>query len=89
MPIIIDNHAYKHGLTEAQIIDAYEGGEVYKTIRKRDRGTEPQRYALVGFDRQGRAIEIVCVELQDSVLIFHANYLTKAFFAEMERRKYE
>lgn len=86
MRIIVHPHALSHGLTVEQIRQAYESGEGGATIRDRDDDTEPQRWATIGFDEQGRAIELVFVVLMGGdVLVFHANYLTKGFLAEMRK----
>ncbi|PWG66199.1 toxin-antitoxin system toxin subunit [Bifidobacterium callitrichidarum] len=55
-------------------------------MRWRDRTTEPQRWAVIGFDQQRRPIELVYVKTADpEPLVIHANYLTKGFFTERSR----
>lgn len=83
MKITIHDHAFKHGLTAEQIISAYETGSDTGIIRSRDKDSEPPRIATIGFDCEGRMIEIVFVKTDaERVLIFHANYLTKGFRKE-------
>ncbi|WP_283957246.1 hypothetical protein [Mobiluncus mulieris] len=43
MLIRIRPHAYKHGLSNDQILAAYESGLPTIRVRERDRDTEPQR----------------------------------------------
>lgn len=87
MRIRIIRHAFKHGLTERQIVAAFESGFNGATIRARDSGTEPQRFATIGFDDQTRAIELVFVRSEDGgqVAIFHARYATKEFRREIAK----
>ncbi|PJM75958.1 toxin-antitoxin system toxin subunit [Bifidobacterium simiarum] len=57
-------------------------------MRYRDRDTEPPRWATIGFDAEGRGIELVFVRLDDyTPLIIHANYLTKGFRDEVRRSR--
>jgi len=84
MRVRIHPRALKHGLNHDQILAAYESGRSGAVIRSRDRSHDPQRWALIGFDHTGRAIELVFVHLAtNAVLIFHANYLTKGFLKEV------
>ena len=86
MRIIIHPHARKHGLTDEQIFAAYETGNSGRRIRRRDQGADPPRWAMIGFDRQIRRIELVVIQgVEESVIIIHANYLTKGFLNEIER----
>lgn len=51
-------------------------------MRRGDEDVEPVRWATIGFDDAGRAIEVVFVRGADgSVLVIHANWLTKGFLA--------
>ena len=88
MRIIIHPHARKHGLTENQILEAFETGSSGAVVRYRDRDSEPPRWATIGFDREGRRIELVFVKLDDGTpLIIHANNLTKGFLGEVRRSR--
>lgn len=81
--IHIADHAFKHGLVTEQIIAAYSTGSATARIRSRDGKADPPRWATIGFDNQARAIEIIFVKTSIGVLIFYANYLTKAFKKEL------
>lgn len=84
MRVQIHPGALKHGLSHKQILAAYESGRSGAVLRPRDTAHTPPRWALIGFDTTGRAIEIVFVHLAaNTVLIFHANYLTKGFLKEV------
>lgn len=89
MRIEINSHAFKHGLTREQILAAFETCFAESRVRARDKEAYPPRAALVGFDPAGRPVELVAVYLaNDSVLIIHANWLTKGFLEEIrEARK--
>ncbi|KAA8826602.1 toxin-antitoxin system toxin subunit [Bifidobacterium myosotis] len=55
-------------------------------MRTRDHDADPPRWAVIGFDRERRPIELVYVKTADpEPLIIHANYLTKGFFTEWSR----
>ena len=83
MAVLIHSHALKHGLEEKQILAAYASAVDTGVIRSRDKDSDPQRYATIGFDREGRFIELVFVkQAHNQVLIFHANYLTAGFRKE-------
>lgn len=88
MRIRIHAHAYEHGLTDEQIISAYRSGVHAIRIRKRDLNSAPQRWATIGFESSGRAVELVFVyaDWGETVLIFHANYATKGFIRELAER---
>lgn len=84
--IVIHPHARVHGLSADQIRAAFETGSDGALIRSRDRDREPVRWATIGFDGEGRAIELVFVRLEDRTpLVVHANYLTKGFRDEIRR----
>ena len=51
-------------------------------MRWGDEDVEPVRWATIGFDGAGRVIEVVFVRGADgSVLVIHADWLTKGFLA--------
>ena len=84
--------ALKHGLSEAEIREAFFNPAVASVIRERDIGTEPQRFAMIGsFTTPSgvvREAEIVYVLLWNGdIIIFHANYLTKGFVQEIEKAR--
>lgn len=86
--IVIHPHALVHGLSAEQIRSAYETGSGGAVIRYRDREAEPPRWATIGFDAEGRSIELVFVRLDDfTPLVIHANYLTKGFRDEVRRSR--
>ncbi len=88
MRVIVHPHARVHGLSAEQIRQAYETGCNGARVRGRDRGSEPQRWATIGFDGAGRRIELVFVMLDDgSVLVIHANLLTRGFLDEIRRAR--
>ena len=78
MRIVIHPHAHVHGLSDQQILAAYQIGSNVRRIRRRDAGADPPHWAMIGFDGQARQIELVAVQGSDeSVIIIHANYLTQ------------
>ena len=88
MRIVIHKHAFKHGLTEEQIMAAYESGGDAAFVRRRDEGADPPRWAVIGFDHQARQIELLVVKALDGcAVIIHANWLTKGFLNEVRRSR--
>ena len=88
MRIIIHPHARIHGLTDAQIVAAYETGHPGAVIRRRDEGKDPPRWAMIGFDQQGRQIELIAVAaMGGGVIIIHANLPAKGFRDETRRNQ--
>ena len=86
MRIKIHPHVLGHGLTPEQIVSAYNSGSSASVVRYRDRDSEPIPRALIGFDNEMRRIQILFVwDGADSVLVFHAQYLTKQFLAEVKK----
>ena len=86
MRILIHPHAHKHGITDDQIRVAYETGGSSAAIRSQDRDSDPPRWASIGFDADGRQIELVFVRLDaTTILVFHANYATKTFRDQIRR----
>ena len=85
MRIEIHPHAYIHGLTDEQILFAYQTGGSTALIHRRDRDAEPPRWACIGFDQNGAPIELVFVKLEEGILIFHANKATKGFISEIRK----
>ena len=88
MRLLIHPNATKHGVGAEQIRQAYETGSGGARVRRGDEDAEPVRWATIGFDGAGRSIELVFVRGVDgSVLVIHANWLTKGFLAQMGRAR--
>jgi hypothetical protein len=86
--IAIHPPAFEHGLTEDQILTAYETGAETARIRRRDRGVDPPRWGVIGFDNQARALQLVIAQLLGGdLLVIHANYLTAGFEQEMRQAR--
>ena len=68
MDVYVDEHAYKHGLTEEQILYAWEN-----FIKKLYRGAPNEgEIVCVGYDKNGVMMQLVAVEKSSGVLIYHA-----------------
>ena len=68
MEIIVAEHALRHGLTESEIVYAWEN-----FIRKQRRKSPNEtQVAAIGYDRKGRLIQMVAVDIPSGVLIYHA-----------------
>ena len=68
MDVIVDEHAFKHGLSEDDIRYAWDN-----YVRKQHRGSPNEGTAVaVGYDMRGRLIQIVAVDRPLGVLIYHA-----------------
>ena len=68
MDVYVDEHAYKHGLTEEQILYAWEN-----FIKKLYRGAPNEgEIVCVGYDKNGVMMQLVAVEKSFGVLIYHA-----------------
>lgn len=66
--IIIDEHAFKHGISQADIEFAWEHFH-----RRQYRGAPHEgEIVLVGPDTKGRPIQIVAAERSFGTIIFHA-----------------
>lgn len=66
--VTVDDHAYKHGLTEQEIRYAWD-----HFVRMLHRGSPREGQILaIGCDLQGRLVQMAAVERFDGVLIFHA-----------------
>lgn len=76
--LIVHPHSLKHGLTEDEIIFAWNN-----FARKRPRGDD--YWVTIGFDSKGREIEMVAAVLVDgSLLVIHAKTpATKKFKKEL------
>ena len=89
--IVVRSSALKHGLSEEDVLEAFLNPVIGAVIRKRDIGTEPQRFAMIGMCVQGglaREIEIAYVrDWENRLIIFHANYLTKGFKNDIEKTR--
>lgn len=68
--VVVYEHALKHGITEMQIRHAWRNAiEVRKIIRE-DGFVD---YVALGFDKDGRPIEMTGREKPFGILIYHAN----------------
>ncbi len=66
--LIIADHAFKHGISQEDIVYAWEN-----FVRKQYRGAPREgEVVVVGYDRMGRLIEIVAATRQFGTVIFHA-----------------
>ena len=63
--------ALKHGLTEAQVVQAWQNhiGRVLR-IDRSDGGID---YKTIGFSKEGRAVEVTARAKPYGSLIYHAN----------------
>ena len=65
---VIEEHAFKHGLTEEEIRYAWS-----HFLRKRYRGAPNEgEIVAIGFDCKGRLIQMVAMEKHCGILIYHA-----------------
>lgn len=84
--VLIHPHAYKHGLTDEQILAAFRNGKARAQVRWKDLGSDPLRWATVGYDMRMRRIELLYTMTGNGqALIFHANYVTKAFLKQLRK----
>ena len=64
----IDEHVYKHGLTDEDIVHAWE-----HRLRTQFRDAPHEGELLViGYDRKGRCIELIAAEHENRTDIYHA-----------------
>lgn len=69
--IFVMERALKHGLTEAQVLQAWHNHiGVVARIERSDGGVD---HKTIGFSDDGRAIEITAREKSFGFLIYHAN----------------
>jgi len=68
--IVVYECALKHGLTEEQICHAWKNAVVCARIKRKN---EVVDYVAIGFDMNGRPIEMTAREKEFGVLIYHAN----------------
>lgn len=66
----IAEHALKHGLSEEQILHAWENAVVCTQITRKDGLVD---YVAVGPDQGGRMIEMTARVRDFGVLVYHAN----------------
>lgn len=85
MKFYFSDHAFKHGLTEKQIRHAWEN-----YVRKQHRKTPSEDEILVvGYDVQGKVLEIVAVLRECGVLVYHAMTPPTAKFFKGDRADQE
>ncbi|MDR3053341.1 MAG: hypothetical protein LBU48_05730 [Coriobacteriales bacterium] len=68
--ILVFEHALKHGLTEDQILHAWRNAFETATINRIDGAIDQ---VAIGFDQNGRAIEMTARLKPFGLLIYHAN----------------
>ena len=88
--VVVLESALKHGLTEEQILQAWDHAIERTVYFQRDDGSLD--YKAIGFDANGKAIELGVRVKGTRIAIFHANAkLTVRMFRElgMERRRDE
>jgi hypothetical protein len=85
MQIIVLPHALKHGLTEREIVYAWESAI---KCRQRQSKDEPPRWIAIGFLPNGAFAELVAIQDINAYWnIFHAmTPPTKKFLKELEIR---
>ena len=65
---IVEEHAFKHGLNEKEILYAWE-----HFLAKQYRGAPNEgEIVVVGYDRKGKLIQMVAMEKSRGILIYHA-----------------
>lgn len=68
--IVVAPHAFKHGLTERQIVQAWNNA-LYK--QERLAVDEYIDYVAIGFDDAGNAIELIACKKEYGWFVYHAN----------------
>ena len=72
--------AFKHGVTEADILRAFETFIYEDPIDDAD-----NKYLLLGFNTKGNLIEVMYNRInEDAINVFHAMLCRKAFYALIE-----
>ena len=82
MRIIIRKSAYKHKISEADILYAYNNPYYDGPIESNE--SNDTRFIRLGFDTSGKLLEILYNEYKDHVCIFHAMKCRSIFFKLME-----
>jgi len=81
MDIVILDSAYKHGITEENIIYclSHFNNDIMLDY-------PPTKRLFIGFDNLGRALEIIAIEdeEQERLVIIHAMKLTKQYYFLLE-----
>ncbi len=65
--------AHRHQVPDADISHAYEHAIAWVKL-----GDDPYRYLVAGPDRAGNLLEVVLLELPDTVLVIHAMALRRS-----------
>ena len=68
--IVVSSHALKHGISEEQIIHAWRYAVV---CARRECANGSVDYVAIGFDQNGRPIEMTGREKTFGILIYHSN----------------
>jgi len=80
--VLVFEHALKHGLTEAEILHAWENQIRWVEFERDDGNID---IVAIGFDMHGRAIEMTGRVKKFGILIYHANTPpTARAFRELE-----
>jgi len=64
---------HRHQVPDADISHAYEHAIAWVKL-----GADPSRYLVAGPDRAGNLLELVLLELPDTVLVIHAMALRRS-----------
>lgn len=68
MAVIVAEHALKHGLTEVEVLHAWEN-----YVKMQQRPAPDEEYvAAIGYTQAGDTIQMVAVMVEDGYLIIHA-----------------
>ena len=68
MALIIAEHALKHGLTESEILHAWNN-----YVRMQQRPAPNEEYvAAIGYTQSGDMVQMVAVIVEDGYLVIHA-----------------
>jgi hypothetical protein len=79
--IFVHSHATRHGLTTDQIRHAWENAI---EVARRENEDDTVDYVAIGFDQDGRPIEMTAARNAAGFLIYHANTpLTPQAFREL------
>ena len=71
--------AFKHGIGEADILHAYRNKIADRLVNEL-----PEKYALIGFDRNWNPIEIMYNPVDDNTInVFHAMKARDSFIKEL------
>jgi hypothetical protein len=75
MEIVILDSAHKHGISDYSI-----NVSILNKVADELMEDEPEKRLVVGFDQNGRALEIIGVMKDDTFMVIHAMKLRSQFF---------